>query len=240
MGNKIKTAGKNKSQIGPSNYEIANELPLTEEEIKKMPANPGKIGKSGKKLKGSDEWNRWNSVIKDELKEDDPDRTVPYNTYNTLKEQYYTALKDAEHYKRLWENAYTDPEKIQLWKCIKHKLFGFSNGCNMYRGLFGHFSIWNINNHRDTFPWSDRPTMKTRWIFRYLAPGFMSKHLESIDFYNIYDVTETGEKRTEFVIAGTENLYIVYFRKKKEAWGKEDWHWCLKFEKRENDHCGSC
>ena len=36
MDNKIKTAGKNKSQIGPSNYEIANELPLTEEEIRKM------------------------------------------------------------------------------------------------------------------------------------------------------------------------------------------------------------
>ena len=52
MDNKIKTAGKNKSQIGPSNYEIANELPLTEEEIKKMSVNPGKIGKTGKQLKG--------------------------------------------------------------------------------------------------------------------------------------------------------------------------------------------
>ena len=82
--------------------------------------------------------------------------------------------------------------------------------------------------------------MKTRWIFHYLTPGFMSKYLESIDFYNIYDVSETGEKVTEFVIAGTENLYILYLRKKKDYWGKGNWHWCLKFEKRENDHCGSC
>ena len=237
MDNKIKTAGKNKSQMGPSNYEIANELPLTEEEIKKMSANPGKIGKTGKKLKG---FNGRDNIIKGESKDDDPDRTVPYNTYNTLKGQYYTALKDAEHYKRLWETAYTDPEKIKLWSCIKHKLFGFSNGYNMFRGLFGHFSIWNINNHRDSYPWNNRPTMKTRWIFHYLAPGFMSKYLESIDFYNIYDVSETGEKVTEFVIAGTENLYILYLRKKKDYWGKGDWHWCLKFEKRENDHCGSC
>ena len=50
----------------------------------------------------------------------------------------------------------------------------------------------------------------------------------------------TGEKVTEFVIAGTENLYILYLRKKKDYWDKGDWRWCLKFEKRENDHCGSC
>ena len=101
-----------------------------------MSVNPGKIGKTGKKLKG---FNDRDNIIKGESKDGDPDRTVPYNTYNTLKEQYYTALKDAEHYKRLWETAYTDPEKIKLWSCIKHKLFGFSNGYNMFRGLFGHF-----------------------------------------------------------------------------------------------------
>lgn len=199
-----------KPKQSSSNYEIANEVPdITDNKEKvEVPTSDGPI------------------------------ETVPREVYNTLKTQYYAALKDAENYKRQLDEAYTVPERIPLWQCIKTKLFGSSVNSLMYRGIFGYFSVWDINKHRDSYPWNDRPEMKIRYLINYITPSFLDKHLESIGFYNIYNTSEDGEKYTALVFSGTENLYWIYFRKKKTTWGPGDWHWCLKFSKETNDHVG--
>ena len=107
--------------------------------------------------------------------------------------------------------------------------------------IFGWFSIYNLNKKRrqKKEDFYDDPRWKIKWIFWYNAPRWMYKHFEGISFDNIYCTEEWGERRTCLIFSGSKHNYWVFFRKKNEQSGENgDWHWCLKFLKTDNDHCG--
>lgn len=76
-----------------------------------------------------------------------------------------------------------------------------------------------------------------------MAPTWLQKQLESIEFDNIYEGTpeDYREKRTCLIFAGSKNLYWIFFRDKPGNYATTgDWKWCLKFKKTHNNHvcCG--
>ena len=110
----------------------------------------------------------------------------------------------------------------------------------MLKKFFGYITIFNVNNHRDEYLYYNRPYIKIRWIGRWVTPLWLQKHLETIEFNNIYEGTpdDYRQKYTCLIFSGSKNLYWIYFRKKPGDYSKTgDWKWCLKFLKSPNDHC---
>lgn len=109
----------------------------------------------------------------------------------------------------------------------------------MLKKLFGYFTVFDLEKHRDMYPYCDKPSFyKKRLIIKYWTPKWMSGCLECIEFDNIYNGTpeDTYDKRTCLVFVGVDNLYWIYFRESPIECG--DWKWCLKFNKTSNDHTG--
>lgn len=116
----------------------------------------------------------------------------------------------------------------------------------MLKKIFGYITVFNINRHRNEYPWEKRPQYKIRWILRWVAPQWLWSRLESVSFYNIYNGTpneDYEDRSTSLVFEGSNSLYWIYFRDKTgdERYVRNgDWKWCLKFRKTRNDHttCG--
>lgn len=104
--------------------------------------------------------------------------------------------------------------------------------------IFGQFSIYNLNRkRRKRSTLYDDPSWKIKWIFWWVAPNWIHKHIEGVSFDNLYNTDDYGEKRTCLIFSGSKHNYWVFFRKTKPNEDKGDWHWCLKFMKTDNDHC---
>lgn len=102
--------------------------------------------------------------------------------------------------------------------------------------IFGYFNVFNIEKHRDEYPWNDREQHKHRFILTYVAPQWMWKWFECVSFDNIYMGTpeDSYDKRTCLIFSGSKNNYWIFFRHSPIS--KGDWKWCLKFMKTGNDH----
>lgn len=113
---------------------------------------------------------------------------------------------------------------------------------------FGYFSVFNVRKHREMYPYDEAITYKNelvwkykkRFIWRYVAPQWMWRWFESIEFDNIYTGTpeDCYDKRTSLLFIGADNIYWTFFRRSPSEGG--DWKWGLKFMKSTNDHVGCC